>query len=548
MSELSKKSEQTDVNDKLELDNETKEQLKHSKQLQNNRSFVKNSLLVETVFNKIDNRVKSKYYKLYDCEQDKLKEYIGEYIFNLSYTLESTYNKEGDALKFLKKYKIFKRNLKLQKKRWITLSNNYIKKNDVCINNYKKDNFSELDYDKFIIKLKELLTDWENSYSLMIDFPLFDYMTNPRSQNSAFNYDIGIVIFPIFYQSINENLIYRQMDALVGVFSPYTRTLPKYEIDRTTNNLILPSRDISEEFQSQEQISLFEKPNIFDISQDELGELQYLLDANNTNILNNKLVTILKRNKIIVQHFDNYDLDIISYTLNHMDSNFYTTQKIRVVEKDILEYLGKDPNQSVYRKWLHTRFNKLVEKSICFIRNESEEGEETLKSKTYSVFDSVDLNITGKNMLKSIDVVVSKTIFQNILREDTINVYKKDFLSIKNSQYPSAIVLIYNLQLLRFSTYQLDEDSINLDSAYFIDLIEIKEKSRKKQNTIIQEYLNQFVNNKVILQDYEYIPHQQIWKLHFINLTKTDLNLLVNSRKDYTLSSKKYTALTKNKR
>jgi len=383
----------------------------------------------------------------------------------------------------------------------------------------------------------------------MIDFPLFPYITNGKSKQSAFTYDIGTIVYEVFSKYLTENLIYRQIDVLVNGFSPYTKKMPKYEV---INAYTGDDKDIlvgqtlfnNEEVEIQEQISILDNIDSsgdIDISHAETKrQLSYLLTNDLTLETQVSINNTINSNKVMFQPFDEFDLDIISYTLSQTDSNFYLDRKITVIEKDALIYLGKDPNQPKARAWLRKRYSKIAGKQIVVI--EKNNTSKILYNK-YVVFDKIVCDVSGKKSLKSIEVFVGGEIYNNILREDTINVYKKDFTSIKNSKYPKAILLIFNLQLLRFSSYQINKNIIQVSSSYFVNILKITSKNKMTTYTIIKDYLNQFIDNKVIVQSFEYDAQNQSWLLHFIELTTRDLTILMNSRKDYLSRARKFTDL-----
>lgn len=531
-------------NDILTLDEQTQLDFDNANQIRLHRNILKNELLVDVIFDKLDKKIKDMYLSVYSCKNKELQLYISEYINSLSGAILNTFSNEQDIVQFSNKHKYFYNNFYAQRQRWVKMALDNLKTNDIAIQKYKQDNYVDLDDNKFNIVFKKNISSWKSSKGLMIDFPLFKYMNNGRSKKSAFNYDIGTVVYDILSKSMNDSLIYRQMDVLVNNFSPYSRKIPKYKVihknkGKDKDILINQSTYNNQKIEIKEQVSLLDTIN------DDTNEKREILELLKDDLTPETRVHInktIKSNKLMFQPFDGFDLDIISYTLNHADSNFYLNRKIVIPEIDILRYFGKDPKQPKNRKWLRDRYQKISKKRIVVVEKRANSKKSSTHYITFPVFDTVDME-TGNYSLKSIEIIVGNEIYNNILREDTINVYKKDFLSIKNSKYPDAILLIYNLQLLRFSSYQINKNTVQIATSYFIDIIKIKSKNKVMIHSVIQDYLNQFIDNNVIINSFEYIPQQQSWILYFIDLTDRDLKILINSRKDYYLSAQKFTHL-----
>ena len=533
-------SKKLSLNEQVELD------LVHAEQIRLQQNLLKMETLTEIVFNKLNKKIKDMYLEVYSSTNKDLKIYIHTNLLSLFNSI--SYNTKGDD--FNKKRRTFSNNLVGQKSRWTTMALSNLVKNGNMVQQYKKDYYSDMDKTTFEKVFRKNITTWKSSNSLLLDFPLYPYLSNAKSINSAFNYDIGIVIYDVYSKFKNENPVYKQLDILIERFSPHGgKKLPKYDVindNKNKEDIILSQTTLDNDYiEIQEQVSLLDKVdehnNIEITNIDVKQQLSYLL--NNDLTLDTKVFVdnIVNTNKIMFQPFDDFDLDIISYVLNHADSNFYIDRKIRITERDILIYLDKDPNQTKPRMWLQNRINKIVGRHIVVVEKKKDSSK-VLYDK-YLVFDRVTFDITENNSLKSIDLYISNTIYNNILKEDTINVYRDDFLSIKNSKYPDAILLIYNLQLLRFSSYQMNKVTAQLSTSYFVDIIKIKVKSKQKIYSIITEYLNQFVVNKVIIQSFDYNIQNDSWLITFIELTDRDLNVLMNSRKNYKLQAKIFTNL-----
>lgn len=532
---------------KLRLDEQATLDLDNAEKIRVQQNLLKFETLAEVVYDKLNKKVANLYLSIYSCTDKELKIYIYENIKSLFVSL--SYDKNHNA-EFNKKRRMFHNNLSAHKARWRTMALSYLEKDDTTVQQYKRDTYPDMDDITFKKTFKKNIRDWKESNTLMVDFPLYPYLSNAKSVSSAFNYDIGVIVYDIYSKFRNDNPVYKQLDILVERFSPHgTKKLPKYEVvndNSSKDDILLSQTTLDNEYvEIKEQVSLLDKVdeyNTIDTTNiDAQTELSYLLNNDLTPDTKVFVDNIVNTNKIMFQPFDDFDLDIISYVINHADSNFYIDRKIRIVEKDILIYLGKNPNQTKSRTWLQNRINKIVGRHIIVVEKKKD-STKVLYDK-YVIFDRVVFDITEKNSFKSMDLYISNAIYNNILREDTINVYRDDFLTIKNSKYPDAILLIYNLQLLRFSSYQMNKITVQVSTSYFVDILKIKTKNKRTIHLTIQDYLNQFVLNKVIIQSFDYDVDNGSWSITFIELTDRDLKVLMNSRKNYQVKAKIFTHL-----
>lgn len=524
---------------KIELSKEDKLVLEQAEQIKIERESYKYELLIDVIYDQVDERIKTEFLNTFNLKENNFKIYIAEYVKNLSNTILSDgFSDESEETQFNNKYKIFINNIKVQKNRWLKKALDSLKENSNDILDYKEKHYKDLSAKEFETIFKEELKNWRsNSSAYMIDFPLYEYFNNIKSKRSAFNYDIGSVVYNVISHSINDSPIYRQIDYIIPTFSSYNKRKKEYDLITKENqkekDIVLQREKI---INSEKNISVTEQISFMNAFDGDIkNELISLLEDDinsNTKIFLNKLI---QKNQILFQPFDNYDLEIIAITLSKIDSNFYVTREIGAYEKDVLEELGKDPKQPKNRVWLRNRYKKISSSQIVMV--EKPENAPQIEYDRFNVFQRVKFTIDPTNSTKMIRVFVSEKIYNDILKEDTINVYKEDFVNIKNSKYPDAVVLIFNFQLLRISAYQRGKTNMKVSTSLFINSLSIKEKNKVKINEIIENYLNQFIEKEVIIKSYSYVPKQQAWDLSFIQLTEKDLRTLVNTRKNYSLTA-----------
>ena len=521
-------------NRKLKLDKEELSAIEHAEKMKANRDLYKYELLIDVIFDQLNPRVKNEYLNIYKTNENSLKVYIAEYVRNVSQSILSDgYSDISEKDQFNNKYRVFINNIKVQKNRWLKREKDNLANKDNKILEFKDKYYPNETYAEFETIIKEKLSKWRhNSSCYMIDFPLYECITNIRSKKSLFTYDIGFTVYNIMLKFFGEDTIYRHIDYLIPIVSSYTKATPKYNLIPSKNDNgsdVMIERetiiDNSDTYAIKEQVSIFD--NVDNDTKEELKELLRNELNSDVKIFLNKLV---KKNQMMFQPFDNQDIEIFAASMNKIDSNFYIDRKIKCIANDILEDLGKDPTQGKNKRWLKNKYNKMQGKNIILIAKDHADGE--IVYEKFSIVQEVVFYTKNKQSI--IELTVSDKVYNDILKEDTINVYKKDFLTIKNSKFPDAVVLIFNFQLLRISAYQRGKNNMKVSTSFFVNSLNIKEKSNVKIKEIITDYINLFITKKVIVKAYEYVPKQQAWYLQFFDLTTKDLTSLVNIRKNYT--------------
>lgn len=516
------------------------EEVLYGEELREKRETERYKFLVNAIFSELNTDVKNQFYKIYDADEEDLKLYIIDYMKKLSNAISiKAYSNRAVYDKFMKKYKNFLNNISVQKNRFIDRDLEQLEKKSKDILKFKDEYFLELSYEEFSDLIHKKLIRWRKNDCLMIQYPLLPYIRNKKSLNSIFNYDIGLPIYMLFKNNIIEDNIYRLPDSFIPFPVVSTNKTPRIDVVEDIINgkktKVIQKR---KEIQGSSNLVAYETIHLMDLFPDNAKEqLEGLIPDETYSRSDIILKQLDNKQKLIIKPYDQQDINIIGIILSKIDDNFYVTKRINLRLVDVLKELGLNPYEKKNKAALRNRLEKLRYKSVRLM--EKSKGTETPFVSSFSFLDVIETAIVENSNAQTVTVTLSDKIYSDILKEDTINVYKDDFLSIKNSKYSNAIVLIYQFQLLRFSSHQRGKHSQSVASDFFIDTLNITYKNKKKRNDIIIEHLEQFVNTKVIIESYEYLPECDAWLLNFIKLTKTDLTMLLNKRKNYaTLSSK----------
>lgn len=520
--------------DILKLNEVEVEKIEYAKEIKENRQNNKSKKISLIVFDDLDDKIKNAFYMKISNNPEELKKYIFDITYKLLYKFEKSIgNKNINAKQdFRHEYSQFISYITQHKNNWYNSTITKIKKKHKHVLQYKDEFYADLTYEEFSKILLEQTKKWRDDPKTFIcEYPLYKYITHAYSINSSMRYDIGEYVYKNVSDSLLSSMVFRTFDFLMDSFSPSTKKLPKYKVINIIDNETKENRKVF----INENIDSTNKEGFFiDDYADELKDNLSILDMDFDNLSLSDIKMIIKNNRYMFDNLDEDDLSLISVVLDNIDSFFYVNRQIIITEKETLETLGKKVTTDT-RRWLRKRISRLAKKKIFSIK-ENEEDEGSNKILEYSIFQSVELdyNTNKKNShLKSIKIVISEHIYNAILKEDTINVYKSEFLKMRYSNLPKTVLLIYQIQLLRISAYLMNNDYIEIRDSFFIDILKLNTKSISKVHESITNYLNEFKKNKVMVQEFNYDYDKDLWYIKFIKLTNKDLVTLVNQRKDY---------------
>lgn len=133
----------------------------------------------------------------------------------------------------------------------------------------------------------------------------------------------------------------------------------------------------------------------------------------------------------------------------------------------------------------------------------------------------VDSKITDEYDKNKMRLVLGKVISDSILQKDIISISKK--VESKLQSNSNARVFIHTLQEQRFILYRDSPGNMkkSFDLNFFEDSIYFNTKSYKKKISIIEDSLDEYVNNDVIIQNYSY--ENNLFYLDFLPLDENDV-------------------------
>ena len=133
----------------------------------------------------------------------------------------------------------------------------------------------------------------------------------------------------------------------------------------------------------------------------------------------------------------------------------------------------------------------------------------------------VDSKITDAYDSNKMRLVLGKVISDSILQKDIISISKK--VEGKLQTNSNARAFIHALQEQRFILYRDSPENMkkSFDLNFFEDSIYFNTKSYKKKISIIEDSLDEYVNNDVIIQNYSY--ENNLFHLDFLPLDENDV-------------------------
>ncbi len=133
----------------------------------------------------------------------------------------------------------------------------------------------------------------------------------------------------------------------------------------------------------------------------------------------------------------------------------------------------------------------------------------------------IDSKITDEYDNNKMRLVLGKVISDSILQKDIISISKK--VEGKLQSNSNARVFIYALQEQRFILYRDSPKNMkkSFDLNFFEDSIYFNTKSYKKKISIIEDSLDEYVNNDVIIQNYRF--EHNLFYLDFLPLDSNDI-------------------------
>ena len=133
----------------------------------------------------------------------------------------------------------------------------------------------------------------------------------------------------------------------------------------------------------------------------------------------------------------------------------------------------------------------------------------------------VDSKITDEYDKNKMRLVLGKVISDSILQKDIISISKK--VEEKLQSNSNARAFIHALQEQRFILYRDSPDNMKKSFGinFFEDSIYFNTKSYKKKISIIEDSLDEYVNNDVIIQNYSF--DNNLFNLDFLPLDENDV-------------------------
>ncbi|MBP3915034.1 hypothetical protein [Clostridium sp.] len=508
--------------------------------------------IVESTFKDLSTEFKEIFYDVYKTDDQAIKAFIKDYVIKTCPGLNEVYYDENKSLSLLLREQTYKlqNSIEIQKKRWYKKGKEAIeKKNDFLKRSYeiKYKKMYNITFEEFIPKADELLESWyktnyasgdNNSLIHMVNYPFFDSFVDLRSKKSALKYDLSLVALYACGIAINSDfIIYRQLDYFTK-YNIFTKSSKKKLdvrkfCDNNKNIIISNERHKSGNTIIDQQInvtSLIEN-NVLPESQKE-----FLLNAAKNFELykdNKDWFEVVKYLMSFLRDYDETDQELFSYILSQISQSFYIDRKISFTEKDALISLGKDHKSGNNKKWLRARTQKLRWKSLKIM----DAATNRVTDSCATVFQDVQLSYgVDNNKLKKykvITVVASDELYKRILKEDTINVYRNDFVSVRESDKPYATFLLYHLQLLRINMHIINKSSTKLPTSFFESKIDLSNMDKIDAIEEIRGCLKIYEEKKIFIKSFSYDDKYDIWNITFFPFKKHDVNMLINSKKDY---------------
>lgn len=343
-----------------------------------------------------------------------------------------------------------------------------------------------------IKKCDDSIKEWaENDKSLLIEYPLISDKTKTQILSS---FQIDLII----------NLIDSIITYWDGNIEAYFAKKPEILLDTpffSPNRYSVPLQQSVDSYVA-DLISFDAENTVF----------QMLVSGDSEHIEDRQKVKV----------FDSKDNQLLLTLLNNIKLDFYESRAITIEIGTLAKALNSRPNKHCYED-VKTRLHTMAGTTFRLYRKDN--PDEALL--TFNFFDNV---MTPEKDGKEYAIVT----FGNILFDA---VTKKQMIAVTASSYNSleldlSRLLYHNLQKERItlsSSSVPDENGYlvkSYDYSYFQRIILFKKRKKADNILLIKQTLQEFVDKKIALANFEYQQSKGSFTLYFFNLTddeKSDL-------------------------
>lgn len=343
-----------------------------------------------------------------------------------------------------------------------------------------------------IKKCGDSIKEWaENDKALLIEYPLISDKTKTQILSS---FQIDLII----------NLIDSIITYWDGNIEAYFAKKPEILLDTpffSPNRYSVPLQQSVDSYVA-DLISFDAENTVF----------QMLVSGDSEHIEDRQKVKV----------FDSKDNQILLTLLNNIKLDFYESRAITIEIGTLAKALNSRPNKHCYED-VKTRLHTMAGTTFRLYRKDN--PDEALL--TFNFFDNV---MTPEKDGKEYAIVT----FGNILFDA---VTKKQMIAVTASSYNSleldlSRLLYHNLQKERItlSSSSVPDENGHLvksyDYSYFQRIILFKKRKKADNILLIKQTLQEFVDKKIALANFEYQQNKGLFTLYFFNLTddeKSDL-------------------------
>lgn len=320
--------------------------------------------------------------------------------------------------------------------------------------------------------IKEL-EDWAESDTLLIhSYPYFEEKT-ARQHKTAVQTDLLVIIGEFlnnkkadYKQTVSEYVISNQ---LFGVSSR-----AKIELEGES----MPITGDGEMFDNQEYYPAVQKkgfnPN---------KNVNIIVSSDFVNDLNKK-----------VPDLDAKDFELFINVLNYRDVNFQTNRRIQFPLKDLVwQVYGNDAG-----KYYEMTTERLLKLANYRVTETNDEGEYFVKGLFSSarILNDVKDNKGGK----IVTAYVSEDVYDDILRQQVINIYSEKVEELKGS---FAYHLVFVLQKERLIAHQMKEPNpVKRKWLDFRYAIRFNRRTKKENLEEFEKAVSQIKEQQFLIQDY----------------------------------------------
>lgn len=353
------------------------------------------------------------------------------------------------------------------------------------------------DLDTAIKNYQKRLDEWQqNDKSLLIDFPLL-YIKTKLQVRTGFKNDLIINLIEIILDSYDgniENYFSKKPDILLDkpFFAPAKFSVPFREsLDSYVADLVH-----------------FDKDNT---------TFQMLVgyDPNEP------------QNKNTLRVFDPKDNQILMTLINHINLDFYESKQIILEVGTIAKAISANshPSKRLYDD-VKIRLHNMAR--TTFQLYEKDNPSEPIY--TFSFLDNVrTISNDGKEF---VSVTFGNALFDSITKNKMISVTSSTYNSL---ELELSKLLYHSLQKERIvlSTSSTPDERGYLyktyDYSYFQRIILFKKKKKVDNIRLITETLQEFVNKKIALADFQYDKEQGLFHLYYYTLSNDERADLINT-------------------